>query len=724
MEKVQFHRVAVGNHLMLGGDNLDLALAHFLEGKLGKKLSPREWGILVRIARQVKENLLGENPPESWTVTLPGSSSKLIGGGVRVEVTRGEVETLLVEGFFPKVGLGEKPAVRRSGFQEFGLPYAPDSGMTRYLADFLSTHRFAGEEVSQHVAAGKDDPARPDVVLFNGGLFESPALRRRMVETLSGWFSGGDPGDGKAAWEPKILENDRLDLAVSRGATYYGLVRRGRGVRIAAGLARTYYVGVHTEGAPLTLCLIPAKAVPGEDVVMPQRTFRLKVGAPVEFPLYVSSVRLTDVPGEVVAYDPQQMTVLPPIRTILKKRRAAGAAVAEEEVRIQLHARLTEIGTLELWCDEMLPETEKRKKPQRWQLEFDVRSATQTEVAAHESRAEAEGVVDEETWDVCVRVLDAVFSLEVAPENRIKPAKMMDALKRETQMGRGNMPASLLRRVWAKMMELEKGRELSAEHETRWLNLLGFALRPGVGYAMDDWRVAETWKRVQGKLVFPGVAVRTQWWILWRRIAGGLNAGQQISLAQPLLSPLKSLHHHLLTGRGKVDFHFQGQETDEIFRMLGSLELLPAEEKRTLGEMLLDMYGRKRFEPHQAVMAWTLGRLGARTLLGATLDTVIPAAAAEAWCEKMMALFAEGAKKASRGLTPGEFLAVMQLTRRTGDRYRDVTDAFRTKTLRWLRDFSATDHILELVEQGGALSETERGDVFGESLPPALGMEW
>ncbi len=292
--KVQFHRVAVGDHLILGGDNLDLALAQYIEKKLAggphlgplrapnegwsgeeteesphpnplprgegtRRLEPRQWAVLVRTCRAVKETLLGNNPPEKITVNLPGAGSRLIGGGIHVEVTGQEVRDLLVEGFFPRVDLDVRPAGRRSGFQEFGLPFAADPAVTRYLAAFLTAHRhvameeipsdtkgdspiFANSKIGTvpHDPAGHD-PARPDIVLFNGGVFESPLLRGRLLEVIESWFSVD------RSWRPMILDNDRLDLAVARGAAYYGMVRRGQGVRIAAGLARTYYIGV--EGA-------------------------------------------------------------------------------------------------------------------------------------------------------------------------------------------------------------------------------------------------------------------------------------------------------------------------------------------------------------------------------------------------------------------------------------------------------------------------------------------
>ena len=185
--KVQFHRVAVGDHLILGGDNFDLALAKHVEQKLGK-LEQRQWAVLVRTCRAVKETLLGPDAPERLTLTLPGSGSKLLGAGVQVELTGEEVRDVLVEGFFPRVALDDKPVSRRSGFQEFGLPFAPDAAITRYLAAFLTAHRHVAMEESEGPA--DHDPARPDIVLFNGGVFESPLLRDRLLEVLQSWFDG------------------------------------------------------------------------------------------------------------------------------------------------------------------------------------------------------------------------------------------------------------------------------------------------------------------------------------------------------------------------------------------------------------------------------------------------------------------------------------------------------------------------------------------------------
>ncbi len=696
--KVRFHRVAVGDHLILGGDNLDLALAHHLEPRLAggqstdetpAKLPPRQWAVLARSCRQVKETLLGDDAPGQFTVNLPGSGSRLIGGGLQTEVDREEVRDVLLDGFFPYVGLEEKPAGRQSGFQEFGLPYAPDPAITRSLAAFLTAHRHVAMEDDD--VSADHDPARPDIVLFNGGLFASPVLRRRLLDVLQSWFREEDPH-----WEPLVLDNERLDLAVAQGAAYYGMVRRGEGVRIAAGLARTYYIGVESD-EPSAVCLVPAGAEPGQEIDLAGRKFDLLVSEPVEFPLYVSSTRLTDPPGALVAIDREKMTPLPPIRTVLRTRKKSESG----HVSINLHARLTEIGTLDLWC----AESDGRRS---WRLQFDVRSAVRTDMAAHESAAESEGYLDETTWQACAAHLEQTFG----PEGQDKPARLVKHLAKTIGSSRNNWPASLLRRIWEALMELEPGRRRSESHETRWLNVLGFALRPGYGLAVDDWRVAQTWNTVQGKLVHHGAGCRVEGWILWRRIGGGLSAGQQQAVAEPLLGPVRGLHRQLITGKRRGgDFTFSSHETAEIWRLLGSLELLSVATKIELGGILLDLLPKKKMESVRPAIVWALGRIGARVPSYGPLNTVVPAEAAAEWLKNLIDQY---------GDDPTARLAVMQLARRTEDRYRDIPEKLRTRVLDWFEMQKCPPHFIELVGRGGTLDAEEKGLVFGEALPKGL----
>ena len=280
-------------------------------------------------------------------------------------------------------------------------------------------------------------------------------------------------------------------------------------------------------------------------------------------------------------------------------------------------------------------------------------------------------------------------------------------------------------------MEFEPGRRRSAVHETRWLNLLGFSLRPGYGLAVDDWRVTQTWTTLQGKFAHPAANVRVEGWILWRRIAGGLAAGQQQALAEPLLGLVRGLHRQLTTCKGRGEFGFAMHETAEMWRLLGSLELLAAAAKTELGGMLLDLLPKRKMEPVRPAMIWAIGRRGARSPLYGPLNTVIPAATAADWLTKLIGgkgvrphlCEAPGGPFRQMGSDPFSAecqLADMQLARRTDDRYRDLPEKLRREAVDWLPLETAPPHFVELVRTGGTLDSDEQGLVFGESLPKGL----
>jgi molecular chaperone DnaK (HSP70) len=689
--RVQFHRVAVGNHLILGGDNLDLALASHLEDKItaGGKLPPHQWDVLVRSCQRVKEQLLAVDAPESLTINLPGAGSKLLAGGVQVVVEREEAVRLLLDGFLPQVRLTDQPQRRQSGFQEFGLPFAADPAITRYLAAFLTTHRSIIQ--SEANAAPGHDPARPDVLLLNGGFFASPVLRQQLIDVLASWFRSDDDPD----WAPHVLDNERLDLAVARGAAYYGMVRRGEGVKIAANLARSYYIRVAGD-TPSVVCLVPGSAEPGQDIAITDRSFELLISEPVQFPLFVSSTRLVDQPGEVVPIDREQMTPLPPIRTVLKtrSRREAGA------LSVRLHARLTEIGTIDLWCADV-------DRDRRWRLQFDVRSATQTDVDAHLSDAEQQGFVDESDWQACSDILSSVY----AAGGSEKPDGLVKRLARALDAPRHEWPTSLLRRIWEQLMELDDGRRRSAAHEARWLNLLGYSLRPGYGLAVDDWRVAETWRHVQGKLVHHTPAVRNEAVILWRRIAGGLTKGQQLALAEPMLASIRNLHRRYTTGKAKGDdLALRPNELSETWRLVGSLELLHVPLKVETGNMLATLLPKRKLQNVQGPMLWALGRLGQRVPVYGPLNTVVPREVAQPWLEQIFRV---------ANSNPAAALAIMQLARRTDDRYRDLSAEHRREAAGVLEGLDAAGHLIQLVRDGGQLDDHQARESLLHSVSGA-----
>lgn len=689
---VEFHRVAVGEHLILGGDNLDLTLARHVEAKLtdGGKLSSAQWDVLVRAARQTKETLLGDSPPESLTVNLPSSGSKLIGSGVQVEVTRDEVEQVLVDGFLPRVPLDARPTRRQSGFQDFGLPYATDAGITRYLAAFLEAHRTTGDDATSTTEPiTEHDPARPDIILFNGGFFASPVLRQRLLDVVASWFS-----DEREPWQPVVLAGERLDLAVARGAAYYGMVRRGEGIGITANLARSYYIGVESE-RPVAVCLVPGSASAGQDFEITDANFHLKLSEPVEFPLFSSSTRLVDPPGAVIDIDQGELTPLPPIRTVL----TAGRKRDAQSVDVRLHAHLSEIGLLELSCREV-------DCNRSWRLQFDIRSTMQTDVAAHQSQAEGEGIVDEQAFDACRQAISSVF----AKGGDVKPSKLMGSLADALDAPKHEWPTSVLRRMWELLLEQEAGRRRSPQHEARWLNLAGYALRPGYGFTVDDWRVAETWRTVRNKIAHP--ASQAEALILWRRIAGGLSRGQQLTIAEPLLAAARALHRRFTGGKAaSIAAVLDPTQSPEVWRLLGSLELLPVPVKTELGAAIVELLPKRKLEKTRPAMLWTLGRLGQRVPVYGPLNTLVPTARAAKWLDAVMTLDSGD---------PIEHLVAMQLTRTTGDRHRDLEQSKRDQVASWLESHDAAGHLVELVRRGGTLDAEERSQVFGESLPSGL----
>ena len=426
----------------------------------------------------------------------------------------------------------------------------------------------------------------------------------------------------------------------------------------------------------------------GAEVDLTARAFDLRIRQPAEFPLYVSSTRTGDGPGDVVVPDPFELTALPPVRTALRGRPGAEGS---DTVPVRLHARLTEIGTLEVWCAEV------GGKNRQWKLPFDVRAATRTELAVHTAEGERAGIVDEDTAAGGRALLRDTFEGKdtAAVENLVK------RLETALDLARLAWPPSLLRAFWEELMELEPARTRGPIHEARWLNLLGFCLRPGYGYAVDDWRAAQTWRLSEKKVAHPrNELCRAEWWILWRRIAGGLTAGQQRALAAPLLAEIR---------KGATN-GWGSHETAEIRRLLGSLEWLDVPSKLDLGGRLLasltaDAAGRQRAQ------VWTLGRLGARVPLYGPLNTLLPTESVEPWIERLTHLPGPDEEVA---------FALVQLARRTGDRFRDVSDAVRDSVVGWLERHNASGHFINLVRAGGELRSEERNEAFGESLPYGL----
>ncbi len=368
---LELHRVAVGDHILLGGDNMDLTLAHVIARKLaqgGTQLDAWQMRALTYACRSAKESLLSDPTLDELPIVVPSRGSKLIGGTIRTELTRAEVGSVILEGFFPQVEAAARPVTRaRSGLTQFNLPYAQDAAITRHLAAFLGRQVDALAELEGFEGRAGASFLQPTAILFNGGVFKAEILAERVVHTINAWLES----DGAAP--ARVLGGADLDLAVARGAAYYGYVRRGRGVRIRGGTAKAYYVAVESAMPAIpgmeppieALCVAPFGMEEGTEATLPAQEFGLRVGEPVHFRFFGSSTRRQDQMGTLLGFwSDDELQELNQIEAQLP----AVGRLPGEVVQVRLHARVTEAGTLEL---EAVPQD----GDERWKVEFDVRGA-------------------------------------------------------------------------------------------------------------------------------------------------------------------------------------------------------------------------------------------------------------------------------------------------------------------------------------------------------------
>lgn len=350
-------RLAVGDHLLLGGDNMDAALARRLESKLftdGRTFSAAQWAQAIQQARAAKEAVLAKGGPDVHAVSIVAGGSKLIGGTLSSQLTREEIVQTVVDGFFPKVAADAVVAsAARGGVVELGLPFAKDAAITRHLVAFLRAHAEAGFKA---LGQTPDGLPRPDAILLNGGVFNSPTLATALVDAVSALFPN--------APRVPLLKHDSLDLAVARGAAYSGLARRALGKKIGGGAPRAFYALVAGgDGGKQGLCLIPRGLEEGSTVELKEREFQLTLGKPVQFQLYSTTADRLDAPGAVVSLEDEIFKPLPPIHTIL-------AGAKGSTIGVHLLSTLSEVGTLALSCV---------AGEQRWRLEFELRGAARTQ---------------------------------------------------------------------------------------------------------------------------------------------------------------------------------------------------------------------------------------------------------------------------------------------------------------------------------------------------------
>src|SRR6266545_2839816 len=716
--EIKFERTAIGEHLLLGGDNVDLALARRVMEKLDNpKLSLRQHNALRRQCCAAKEKLLSDGRLKRVPVNVLGAGRSVVGGTLSAELTRQEVEEALIDGFLPLTEPGELPArERRSGLRELGLPYASEPAITKHLAAFLTKSGEWGQGDKETRRQGDKEkeisyplvspspcplvpiPVRPDAILFNGGFFAPAVTRDRVVETVANWFRK----KGKQ-WQPKVLNNEAPESAVAVGASYYGQVRKSGGLRVSGGSARAYYVGVQTgarvaDGRVRAVCVLPRGTEEGTTLNLEGREFAALANRPVTFTLY-SSTTGHDAHGDVVTLNEDEVHRHAPLITTLRY----GKKSRQVELAAQLTMSFTEVGTLELWLKSL-------NSDHRWRLQFQLRGA-QPEIEQEEEEAateESQTLISEEDLARAEGLIRAVFGAPAyAPklkeeDDAVTPKNLVNRIEAVFGYGKDAWPMIAIRKLCDTLADVAEGRKKSPRHEARWLNLFGFCLRPGFGAPADDWRISQARKIYMAGLRFPRESqCQVEWLVLWRRVAGGLNANQQNEL----------FHRHkvaLGVGGKKLSGRLNTQVEREGWRLLASLEHLPSPTRVALGKELLT---KVKEQPTNQSFLWSLGRLGARIPLYGPLNCVIPAEVAAQWMKSLLRL---------GELTPDVASAVVQLGARTNDPHRDVETDSRWEAMVRLNEVGLTGALIESLREYVPPGRNDAVRIFGESLPEGL----
>jgi molecular chaperone DnaK (HSP70) len=675
-------RVAVGQHLLLGGDNMDLALAHAVEARMLQppaRLDPARFGQLVLACRRAKELLLsGDDAPEAVPIALAGAGSKLVGSTLSARIERSEAQQLVLEGFFPSAPRDARPRRMRSALVGFGLPYEQDAAITRHVAWFFARH---SEALSS-----------PHALLLNGGVFRARSIGERLAEAVGAW--GPQPVG--------ILPHSDPDLAVARGAVAFGLALRGLGRRIDAGAARGYYVGLgaQAKGSSTAVCVVPRGAPEGSTHSAAGRTFALVVGRPARFELFASD-DASHAAGEVVPLDEDHFQQLPPVTTTLGARGLPPGT--RQELHVGIEGELTAIGTLELACVA-------QEGGERFRLAFQLREGTEGESRPESVRpsmpappASRHDPTRGKNFAQAAEAIERVFGKgrqDVAPREVKDLVRELERLLGERQGWTLQLTRALFDVLWAG----RAARRRSADHERHFWLLSGYCVRPGFGEPHDQARVEGLFGLFDDGLAFP--AENKGWrhfWITWRRVAAGLQEQQQAHLREaldPLVAPASL--------KLKKPKRYRAECPDELLELLASLERVPPQRKAQLGGWILERTWTDR-DPR----LWAaLGRIGARVPAYASVHHVLATRTAETWVDHLLREKWEALPTAAQ--------AAVQLSRVTGDRARDLSESVRSDVEKRLVRVGARDEWIRAVRELVQLEEADRAAFYGEELPVGL----
>ncbi|MEZ5785301.1 MAG: Hsp70 family protein [Xanthobacteraceae bacterium] len=673
-------RVAVSDHILLGGDNIDLAIAHLCERRLATGsggLAGGQWDHLVAACRSLKEKVLGSDgaPDETFTVSLPGRGSSLLAGAQSAQVTRAELEGLVLDGFFPACKLTDRPRRALGAIKEFGLPYAFDGAITRHLAAFLNE--------------------RPpvDAVLFNGGSLRPARLRAKLREQIRAW----------QGHLPHVLENVQFDYAVALGAARFGRQLRHGRERIEAGAARAVFLEAQAKGTDGGLqsprrsfvCILPHGAAPNQSYEVADLGLKLRVNRLVRFQVYTSTRHESAKAGDMIAELTEVFHALPPLETIATVPPSAGGESAPT-IPVAIDAEVNELGLLQVWCRSLDPGLQ-----QTWPLEFNLRphEGDAAAPAPQPASSPAEPGVAPEVLAAARQRIVTAFTQPLGKREKMTAQRLLLSLEQTLARPKGEWDGILLRDLWSSLEANETKRDRSADHEEAWLVLAGFLLRPGFGVPMDDLRIDALWHILSGGLRFPGKRSKPQEYILWRRVAGGLSRERQ----------------EALLAAEKDRLYAQKNVAPELIRMAGSFERLDHAVKAELIERFIDTTVQLASQQkHSAPYLAALGLLLNRTPFYTGPESVPPPA------------LVEKAYDAFRRFdwTHPEFAEVQVLflraARAVDDRSLDLPRSLREKIASKLEKAGVASAKTNRLRHAVPVERAERLSLYGEALPPGL----
>ena len=670
-------REKVSNHILLGGDNIDLAIAHRLETQVDDSitLSQKQWRHLIAASRILKERVLShvdDDTDEELHLTIPGEGgASLFANNISLTIKSSELQSLVTDGFFPLVSQNEDLISSSSGLKEWGLPYASDSRISVHIADFLSEYL--------------EEKRKIDAILFNGGTLTPISLQKQICKLIESW-----QGDA-----PVAIHNTSLPLAVSRGAAVFGKLKREQSQKlIKGGYARSLYLELeHAESAKKQLVCILPRGFEGDSLRLSDHTFRLRAGIPVQFKLLYSPTS-NELVGDIVSLNDNEHTALPPLRTVLarseQKLKQLSKESAEEHIEVQLSLRINDLGLLQLFLDEV------GENGKQWELKFNLRTEGTTS-STNDDKDKPQLQYTSKVEHQIRELIAAYYGKRKKDANQGNPKQLLKQLEECLSIPKQEWNTTTLRALWSILSPsmTRKGRSLS--HETTWCYLAGYLLRPGIGVEFDDTRVNALFRMLQLGLSFPkDKSALTQWYIMWRRVAGGLTIEQQQKLREKLYSKV-----------GKDN------ESPELIRLIGSLERLDEKQKIKFGNYLIKrITGRKTTGIEHYI--WALGRLCARIPLYASPQYVIDTQIVESWFTQLLEL------DWSIGDLRGLEQASLQAMRKTNDRSRDIGEAMVSQVISRLQERGTNSEQLDLLRNYHSLSTTEQSSLFGEELPSGL----